>query len=74
VRVASLTRVEGELSVAFQPISACPSDLDGDGAVSAADLSLVLLNWGTTAADIDGDGTTSASDLSLVLEAWGACG
>jgi hypothetical protein len=74
VRVASLARVEGELSVAFQPISACPSDLDGDGAVSAADLSLVLLNWGTTAADIDGDGTTSASDLSLVLEAWGACG
>jgi hypothetical protein len=74
VRVASLARVEGELSVAFQPISACPSDLDGDGAVSAADLSLVLLNWGTAAADIDGDGTTSASDLSLVLEAWGACG
>lgn len=74
VRVASLARAEGELSVAFQPISACPSDLDGDGAVSAADLSLVLLNWGTTAADIDGDGTTSASDLSLVLEAWGACG
>jgi hypothetical protein len=74
VRVASLDRVEGELSVAFQPISACPSDLDGDGAVSAADLSLVLLNWGTTAADIDGDGTTSAADLSLVLEAWGACG
>ena len=73
VRVASLARVEGELSVAFEPVAACPADLDGDGAVSAADLSLVLLNWGTAAADIDGDGTTSAADLSLVLEAWGAC-
>jgi len=41
---------------------------------AAADLSLVLLGWGTPAADIDGDGTTSAADLSAVLEGWGACG
>jgi hypothetical protein len=74
VRVASIARAEGELSLAFEPVSPCPADLNGDGEVSAADLSLVLLSWGTSAADVDGDGDTTAADLSLVLEAWGTCG
>ncbi|MFM7052572.1 MAG: dockerin type I domain-containing protein [Planctomycetota bacterium] len=53
----------------------CPSDLNGDGQVGAADLSLVLGAWGATsgAADVNGDGTVGAADLSLVLGAWGAC-
>ncbi|MFM1805732.1 MAG: hypothetical protein RL136_2611 [Planctomycetota bacterium] len=51
----------------------CIGDLDGDGAVSAPDLSLLLGSWGTAAADLDGDGTTSAPDLALLLSAWGNC-
>jgi hypothetical protein len=53
--------------------SACPTDLDGDGFVSAADLSELLASWGGAGGDVDGDGTTSASDLSELLAAWGAC-
>ncbi|MCE2885050.1 MAG: hypothetical protein LW806_09160 [Planctomycetaceae bacterium] len=56
----------------------CPADLDGDGAVGAADLSLVLLAWGSLGlgnpADLNGDGAVGAADLSLLLESWGACG
>ena len=57
----------------IEEASACPADLDGDGAVSASDLSALLGSWGSAGGDIDGDGTTSASDLSALLGAWGAC-
>jgi len=54
--------------------SACPADIDGDGFVSAADLSALLGNWGNSGAgDIDGDGFVNAADLSLLLSAWGPC-
>ena len=54
--------------------TACPSDLDGDGFVSAADLSALLGNWGNSGTgDIDGDGFVNAADLSLLLSAWGPC-
>ncbi len=53
--------------------TACPGDFDGDGFVSAADLSALLLAWGGPGGDIDGDGTTNAADLSALLYNWGAC-
>jgi hypothetical protein len=55
--------------------NACPADLDGDGTVGPADLSIVLGAWGTSsaAADLDGDGTVGASDLTTLLGAWGPC-
>ncbi len=55
--------------------SPCPSDLNGDGSVDAADLSLVLGAWGSSgpAGDINGDGSVDAADLSEVLGAWGPC-
>jgi polyhydroxybutyrate depolymerase len=54
---------------------ACPIDLDGDGAVDGADLSLLLTEWGsaTKTYDLDGDGTVGAADLGLLFAAWGAC-
>ncbi|MFM7260297.1 MAG: dockerin type I repeat-containing protein [bacterium] len=59
------------------PPPACPADIDGDGTVSASDLSALLGSWGPCGAkcpaDIDGDGTVSASDLSTLLGAWGPC-
>lgn len=48
-----------------------PGDLDGDGVVGAADLALLLSQWGGEGAgDLDGDGTVGAGDLALLLAAW----
>ncbi len=52
-------------------------DIDGDGAVSAADLLMLLGAWGpcTVAqeclADLDEDGNVSISDLIVLLANWG---
>jgi len=52
----------------------CPADFDGDGFVSAADLSALLGNWGNSGTgDIDGDGFVNAADLSALLATWGPC-
>ncbi len=53
---------------------ACPSDLNGDGVVDAADLAVLLGAWGTGGADLDGSGTVDAADLAVLLGAWGPCG
>jgi hypothetical protein len=52
---------------------ACAADLNGDGAVGAADLAILLGAWGTGKADLDGDGVTDAADLTALLGAWGPC-
>jgi hypothetical protein len=56
----------------------CPADLDGDGAVGAADLSGLLAAWGGCpkkgcAADLDGNGSVGSADLAILLGAWGGC-
>jgi hypothetical protein len=54
----------------------CPTDLDLDGMVNAADLGFLLMNWGSCkscSADIDGDGTVGSQDLATILAAWGPC-
>lgn len=51
-----------------------PADLNGDGAVNAADLAILLNSWGACtgcAADLDGNGTVGAADLAVLLNAWG---
>ncbi|MBL9141230.1 MAG: CHRD domain-containing protein [Phycisphaerae bacterium] len=57
------------------PPPECPADLDGDGAVSGADLGMLLGAWGTAdpAADLDGDGNVGGADLGMMLSAWGPC-
>lgn len=52
----------------------CPSilgDLDGDGAVGAPDLAILLGQWGGPGSgDLDGDGEVGAGDLAILLGAW----
>ena len=48
-----------------------PSDLNGDGVVDAADLAILLSQWGGAgSADLDGNGDVGASDLAILLNAW----
>lgn len=53
----------------------CPADLNGDGAVGAADLAVVLGAWGPGdgPADLNGDAVVNAMDLGAMLGAWGPC-
>lgn len=56
----------------------CAGDLNGDGTVDAADLSVLLGNWGvwnpaSPDTDLTNDGMTDAADLSVLLGGWGTC-
>lgn len=48
-------------------------DINGDGAVNAADLSALLAAWGSSqaSADLDGNGTVNGADLARLLANWG---
>jgi hypothetical protein len=55
-------------------LAAVTGDLDGDGAVTAADLAMLLSAWGPSAgnpADLDGNGAVNAADLAIQLANWG---
>jgi hypothetical protein len=50
-----------------------PADFNGDGAVNAADLAILLAAWGPCHAcppDLDSDGTVGAGDLAILLSRW----
>lgn len=48
-----------------------PGDLDGDGSVGAADLAILLGQWGGSgSADFDNDGSVGAADLAVMLGLW----
>jgi hypothetical protein len=51
-----------------------PADLDGDGSVGSADLTILLAAWGTSGplGDLDGDGQVGAADLTILLGRWNA--
>ncbi|MSR40665.1 MAG: hypothetical protein EXS10_02030 [Phycisphaerales bacterium] len=53
----------------------CVADLNANGFVDAADLSILLNAWGTKGgvADIDQDGIVDAPDLTVLLSAFGNC-
>lgn len=48
------------------------SDLNNDDAVNLTDFSILLFNWGTSAAeaDINADGTVDLTDFSIMLSNW----
>lgn len=49
-----------------------PCDLNGDGSVDGADLSILLGSWNTAdpEADLDGNGTVDGADLAALLGCW----
>jgi len=49
-------------------------DINGDGVVDGADLSILLSVWGDEypPADLDFDGEVGASDLAILLSVWRA--
>ena len=53
----------------------CIGDLNGDGIVDGADLTILLGAWGTDdiVADLNEDGLVDGADLTLMLGAWGLC-
>lgn len=57
----------------YSPV--CIGDFDGDGAVTGADLSQLLANWGgdLEVFDLSGDAVIDGQDVSILLSNWGAC-
>ncbi|MFN9904643.1 MAG: dockerin type I domain-containing protein [bacterium] len=55
----------------------CIGDLNFDGLVNAADLSILLAFWGPVgvfeAADLTGDNVINGADLTILLARWGPC-
>jgi hypothetical protein len=53
----------------------CVGDLNDDGVVNGADLTILLGAWGTAdpVADLNDDGIVNGADLTMLLGAWGAC-
>ena len=54
----------------------CPADLDGDGEVGAADLSILLAGYGKCrdcGEDFDADYDVDDSDLDFLIRNWGTC-
>lgn len=73
-------RVETDFNVtvpAPTPPPACPGDANGDGNINAADLSVLLANFGSNTVhspaegDFNGDGFCDAADLSILLAQFG---
>ncbi len=62
----------GGFRFATAPVNGIVGDIDGDGAVTAADLSQLLDAWGAVnpPMDLDGSGQVDAGDMSLLLANW----
>jgi len=58
---------------AYEFTGTCTGDVNGDGVIDLADLSMVLSNFGQSApfGDANGDGTVDLDDLDTVLSLFG---
>jgi hypothetical protein len=67
------TILRPRLEIVFAAPAGPREDLNGDGRVDGADLSILLSEWGTPSpvADIDADGVVNGADLAMLLSAWG---
>lgn len=56
----------------------CATDLNGDGFINGADLTILLAAWGDCeviecTGDLSGDGSVGGADLTILLSDWGVC-
>ena len=57
----------------------CTGDVNFDGQVNGADMTIILASWGVCPdpleciADINGDGIVDGADVTQVFGNWGAC-
>jgi protocatechuate 3,4-dioxygenase beta subunit len=53
----------------------CPADLNEDGMVNGADLTILLGDWGFSGSphDLNGDDRIDGADLTILLSGWGEC-
>lgn len=70
-------RTGGELNRRLAVVAPRPADLDADGVVGPADLSLLLGGWGPVSPlarflDVNDDGEVGAADLAVLLSSWGS--
>jgi hypothetical protein len=59
----------------YQVRIACLADLDGNGKVNLADLSILISQWGECAGcpeDLNGNGWVNLADLSILVSQWGS--
>ena len=73
---ATLIATSEGLVIRFSSFGVLAGDINHDGIVTAADLSLLIGYWGECndaccAADIDGNGTVDSLDLATLLAGWG---
>jgi hypothetical protein len=65
---------EGSGTFSVTCTATCPGDLNGDNKVDAADLAVLLGQWGTSGtADLNGTGVVEGGDLAILLGGWGNC-
>ena len=63
--------VEVAVTVPTQQGSSTPGDANADGTVNAADLSMLLSNWGNAGAtDFNDSGATDGADMAILLSNW----
>jgi len=61
------------LELVLEPVSKNPCDLNGDGIINGADLTILLGAWGSgdPLVDLDGSGVVDGADLTILLGCWG---
>jgi hypothetical protein len=65
--------------VIVEPVETCIGDLNKNGIVDGADLSMLLAYWGKVSqpkqimADLNDDGIVNEKDLTILLNDWGPC-
>ena len=63
--------IEKSVAITITARSLFNADVDGDGFINGADLSILLSNWGGSGmGDIDFDGAVSGDDLTFLLTGW----
>jgi hypothetical protein len=67
----SIPAFRPKITVVYTPPAPLEGDLNGDGKVDAADLAILLGQWGGAgSADLNGSGAVDAADLAVLLGAW----